>query len=149
MDDTFVTIIEVDDTLRGIKKYFRQKRQLDLWIDAKFRDNAVQIPYAHGFERKMLKVKGLVMEKQKVLEQNLLPDWVETIAYQKLRFAKQIDQTKRLIAKRVEENTKRGCRWFLLSILMNDSHFFTLRVKASQKSWQGKNIIPLPIPLPL
>ena len=110
MDDTFMTIIEADDQLLGKKTYFPTKYQLELWLSARFghANNQVRVPYRHGFERNMIKIRGLVLPKEEILDRNLLPDWNETKKYQKVKIAKQLEKTKQLIAKAALRNAEKG-----------------------------------------
>ena len=61
-----MTVIEADDQLNGVKTYFPTTYQLDMWLEERFRNNAVRIPYALGVERRMIKIRGLVLPKEEV-----------------------------------------------------------------------------------
>jgi hypothetical protein len=94
MDDTFITIIECEDQLSGEKRYFLDQQRLDVWLAQRYNDRTVRIPLAPDYEQKMLKIRGLVMGKADVLKQNLLPDWPETVKYQKAKLAQSLVQAK-------------------------------------------------------
>ena len=83
----------------GLRTYVRTmcRDLLDRWLNARFKDGAVRVPYVQGFERKMIKIRGRVLSKEEVLRQNLLPDWPESIAYQKERAKKQLRKAHELV----------------------------------------------------
>ena len=81
---------------------------LDRWLNARFKDGAVRVPYVQGFERKMIKIRGRVLSKEEVLRQNLLPDWPESIAYQKERAKKQLRKAHELVQQAALRHAEKG-----------------------------------------
>ena len=80
-------------------------------LNARFKDGAVRVPYAQGFERKMIKIRGRVLSKEEVLRQNLLPDWPESITYQKERAKRQLQKAHELVQQAALRHAVVRRRW--------------------------------------
>jgi len=103
-----MTIIEADDQLNGTKLYFETKYKLNLWLEERFGNNSLRVPYAHGFERKMVKIRGLVLSKEEILDRNLLPKWRESIAHQRKKIEKQLQKAKQLAQETALRHAEKG-----------------------------------------
>ncbi len=81
---------------------------LDRWLNERFKDGTVRVPYAQGFERKMIKIRGRVLPKEEVLRQNLLPEWPESVKYQRERAKKQLQKAHELVQQAALRHAEKG-----------------------------------------